>query len=126
METKQWCSCIKVRVETVLSKSDLVRNREKCGRNMTPGGNRERAIKSGVSRENREGWQVCTYHMPKTVCPYALLGHHTSGYAHSYVRPLLSCATLILEEYIQYFPNRRFYSFSHIAHALGIVSSHVK
>ena len=59
METKQWCCCIKVRVETVLSKSDFIRNREKCGRNMTPGGNRERAMKSGVSRENREGWQVC-------------------------------------------------------------------
>ena len=27
---------------------------------MTPGGNRERAMKSGVSRENREGWQVCS------------------------------------------------------------------
>ena len=44
--------------------------------------------------------------MPKTD-PDALLDNHTSGYVHSYVGPLLSCATLILEEYIQYFPNKR-------------------
>ena len=37
METKQWCSCIKVRVETVLSKSDLVRNREKYDPGRKPG-----------------------------------------------------------------------------------------
>lgn len=38
----------------------FVINREKYGRNVTPGGHRERAMKwTEVSRENREGREVC-------------------------------------------------------------------
>ena len=36
-ETKQWCSCIKVRVETVQCKSDFVRNRKKYDPGRKPG-----------------------------------------------------------------------------------------
>ena len=51
--------------QVVTHKSELVRNREKCGINVTPGGNRERAMKSGVSRENREGWEVWSRLQPE-------------------------------------------------------------
>lgn len=46
-------------------KSKLLINWEKHGRKVMLGGYPERAIKKGVSRENREGWQAGIYVAPR-------------------------------------------------------------